>query len=118
MDLGAWSNLVAIIGGVFAGLSAIVGGSIWVGGWMQRRQSEGKHFSETDKRVGTLADNSTKAVRDLEKKFDERHERIERKFDEHAAYDHERFDVVTETLSDIQRTLGRIEGSLGNARRH
>lgn len=99
MDLGGWESMVAIVGGVIAAGTTLLGGAMWLGGWMARREKEGEDFSETDKKVGKLADNSTVALRDLE-----------RKVDEHIREDSSRFIQIADSL-------GRIEGALGIERR-
>lgn len=102
MDLGGWANMVAIVGGVIAMFGAVGGGLMWVGGWMERRQQDSKKFTTTDRKVGKLADTTTIALRNLEKKVDE-----------HLRDDSTRFLHISNELGEIKAGLGEIKGALG-----
>lgn len=105
MDLGDGANVVAIIGGIAAGMSATLGGAMWIGGWIEKRQAEGKAWSAQDRRLGQLSDRTQSAI-----------SHIERDLSQHIRDDHERFLKVSDDFGEVKASLARIEGALGTGR--
>lgn len=101
MDLDVLAKIVAIVGAIVAGVYALFRGAILLGAWVSRRTQEGENWSAQERRIGALTDRVQGVITSLEQKIDA-----------HAHDDSRRFEVISDQLTDIKYSLGKIEGKL------